>query len=156
MNRITIAALLLTLGATAAPAQDADDAMKLAVKLTTEGAATFNTKDAQAMAAYYAEDAQLDVVSKDKDTGEIKTETKSGRAAIEEFYRDLFKDAGTIQARNTVEYARRLDPDVLVIAGFFEPDLTNDGLRVPFYQVRHRRGEKWLMASLRIFILPEN
>ena len=44
-----------------APGQDqgADEALKLAKKLTEEGAATFNKADAKAMAAYYTADAKV-------------------------------------------------------------------------------------------------
>jgi hypothetical protein len=55
-----------------------------------------------------------------------------------------------------VEYARLLSPDVLVIAGTFEPNQTAaKPLKVPFYQVRIKQGDKWLIQSARIFVLPE-
>lgn len=156
MSRVLIAALIALAPLASAGADEPDEATKLAVKLTTEGAATFNTKDARAMAASYLEDAQLAIVTKEKDTGTVKSETKSGRAAIEDFYRDLFKDAGTVQSKNVVEYARRLDADILLVAGIFYPDLTSDGLKVPFVQVRQRQGEKWVISSMQIFMVPQN
>ena len=155
MNRLAIAAATVALLASPARAED-DDATKLAVKLTTAGAATFDTKDARAMAAYYTDDAQVLVTSKDKDTGAIKTEVKRGRGEIEDFYRELFKDAGTIHSKNTVTHARRIDPDLLLIGGDFQPDLVGSDVKVPFVQVRVRQGDKWLIANLQIFIVPKD
>jgi hypothetical protein len=154
MKRALMGVLALLIVIPQSRAEDNDEAMKLAVKLTTDGAATFDTKDAKAMAAYYTEDAQITVISKEKDTGTIKTEYKRGRGEVEEFYQTLFKDAGTINAKNTVEYARRIDPDVLLISGVFQPN-TADRLKVPFHQVRVRQGDKWLMTNLQIYIVPQ-
>jgi ketosteroid isomerase-like protein len=132
----------------------ADEAMKLATKLTEEGAATFSKADARAMAAYYTEDAIVFMESKNDDGHSVKE--YDGRAEIERLYADLFKEPGTIQAKNTVEYARLLAPDLLVIAGTFEPNqLAAKPMKVPFYQVRVKQGEKWLIHSLRVFVLPE-
>lgn len=157
MNRLMLAALVVLLPVSRfARADDAAEATKLAVKLTAAGAATFDTKDARAMAASYLEDAQLEIVSKDKDTGAIKSENRSGRAEIEDYYRELFKNAGAIHSRNEVEYARRVDPDLLVIAGVFHPDLTSEDLKVPFVQVRQRHGEKWLISRIQIFVVSQN
>ena len=81
-----------------------------------------------------------------------------GRAEIETWSTPtLFKDEhGTIQAKNTVEYAKLLAPDLLVIAGTFEPNqLADKPIKVPFYQVRVKQGDKWLIHSVRIFVLPE-
>jgi len=152
MNRLAIAALALL----ASPARAEDEATKLAVKLTTAGAATFDTKDAKAMAAYYTDDAQVLVVSKEKDTGAIKTEAKRGRGEIEDFYRELFKDAGTIRSKNTVTHARRIDPDLLLIVGDFQPDLVDNDFKLPFVQVRVRQGDRWLISSLQIIIVPKD
>jgi hypothetical protein len=132
----------------------ADEATKLAVKLTEQGAATFDTLNARAMADYYLEDAQIDLVSKN-DEG-IKTEVHKGRAEIEKFYAKLFEKPETIRSRNTVEYARFLSPEVLVIAGTFDVNtLKPDSIKVPFYQVRVKNGDRWLMSYVRIFILPK-
>jgi ketosteroid isomerase-like protein len=132
-----------------------DDALKVAKKLTEEGAATFSTSNAKAMAAYYVEDARLFLQSKEEN--EISEKEYTGRDEIEKFYADLFKDPKTIQAKNTVEYAKLLAPDVLVIAGTFVPNEAADKpLKVPFYQVRVKRGDKWLIHRLRIFVLSES
>jgi ketosteroid isomerase-like protein len=135
-------------------APPADEAMKLATKLTEEGAATFSKADAKAMAAYYTEDAIVFMETKNDDGHSVKE--YDGRAEIERLYADLFKEPGTIQAKNTVEYARLLAPDLLVIAGTFEPNqLAAKPMKLPFYQVRVKQGDKWLIHSVRIFVLPE-
>ena len=135
--------------------QSADEAMKLARKLTGEGAATFSKADAKAMAAYYTEDAIVFLESKNDEGHQVKE--YDGKAEIERAYADLFKEEhGTIQAKNTVDYARLLAPDLLVIAGTFEPNqLADKPLKVPFYQVRVKQGDRWLIHSVRIFVLPE-
>ena len=86
----------------------ADEAMKLATKLTEEGAATFSKSDARAMAAYYTEDAIVFLESKNDDGHSVKE--YDGRAEIERLYADLFKEPGTIQAKNTVEYCPAAGP----------------------------------------------
>ena len=133
----------------------ADEAMKLATKLADEGAATFSKADAASMAAYYTEDAMIFLQTRNDDGRSVKE--YDGRAEFERLYADLFKhEQGSIRAKNHVEYARLLAPDLLVIAGTFEPNqLAAQPRKVPFYQVRVKQGDKWLIHSLRIFILPE-
>jgi ketosteroid isomerase-like protein len=132
----------------------ADEAMTLARKLTEEGAATYSKGDAKAMAAYYTQNAIVFLQGKNDDGHSVKE--YDGRTEIEGLYADLFKDHKTMQSRNTVEYARLLAPDLLVIAGTFEPDqLAEKPMKVPFYQVRIKQGDKWLIHSLRVFVLPE-
>jgi ketosteroid isomerase-like protein len=131
-----------------------DEAMALATKITEEGAATFNKLDAKAMAAYYLEDAEIALVTRDE-TG-LKVQNYIGRDRIEDFYADLFKKPETIKSKNIVEYAKLLAPDVLVIAGTFDTNtLKPDSPKIPFYQTRVKQGEKWLMSSLRIYFLPK-
>jgi ketosteroid isomerase-like protein len=139
-----------------ASAQDqaADEALKLAKKLTDEGAATFSKADAKAMAAYYTDNATIFFESRDE--SEISIKEYDGRAEIEKLYADLFKDPSQVHGKNTVEYAKLLASDVLVIAGTFVPnENAADPIKVPFYQVRHKQGDKWLIHSLRIFFVPE-
>jgi ketosteroid isomerase-like protein len=154
MIRITTTIVAICLGASLvvpAWAEDpgADEATKLAKKLTEEGAATFNTVNAKAMAAYYTDDARVFLQTKDKNGVSVKE--YEGREEIEKLYADLFKDRASIQSKNTVEYAKLVDPDLLVIAGTFEPNL-NDAkpLKLAFYQVRLKQGDKWLIHSLRV------
>lgn len=140
----------------AGPEKDkaADEATALAVKLTEQGAATFDTCNAKAMADYYLEDAEIFIVSKEESG--LKAQTHAGRAEIEKFYADIFKKPETIKSRNTVEYAKLIAPDVLVIAGTFDTNtLKPDSPKVPFYQVRVKKGDQWLMSSVRVFILPQ-
>jgi ketosteroid isomerase-like protein len=135
--------------------QGPDEATKLAKKLTEDGAATFNTANAKAMAAYYTDDAKIFLQTKDQNGVTVKE--YDGREEIERAYADLFKDPATIQSKNTVEYAKLLAPDLLVIAGTFVPNLAAaKPLNVPFYQVRVKHGEKWLIHSLRIFAMSQN
>lgn len=142
----------LTSARTSGQDAPADEAMTLARKLTEEGAATYSKCDARAMAAYYTEKAIVFLQGKNDEGHSVKE--YDGRAEIEGFYADLFKDKKTMQARNTVEYARLLAPDLLVIAGTFEPDqLAAEPMKVPFYQVRVKQGDRWLIHSLRIFVL---
>jgi len=153
---VTMAMIAGLLAGGRCPGQDrpADEALKLATKLTDEGAATFSKGDAKAMAASYAEDALLFVQGK-SDGGDHSVKEYDGRAEIERFYADYFKEPRTIRAKNTVEYARLLTDDVLVIAGTFEPNqLDEKPMKLPFYQVRVRRGDRWMIHSLRLFILP--
>jgi ketosteroid isomerase-like protein len=133
--------------------QPADEATKLAVKLTEEGAATFDTQRARAMADYYVEDAVVVLVT--RDGTRLKHDVHRGRADIEKFYADLFKKPETIKSRNTVEYAKFLARDILVIAGTFEVNtLKPDSPKLPFYQVRVKEGDKWLLSSVRVYYLP--
>ena len=104
-------------------------------------------------ADYYLEDAEIALVTREE--GGLKFQTQKGRAEIEKFYADIFKEPETIKSRNTVEYAKLIAPDVLVIAGTFDTNtLKPDSPKVPFYQVRVKKGDQWLMSSVRIFVLP--
>ena len=157
-QKILVAAMVIVTGMAVGercPGQErtADEAMKLATKLTDEGAATFSKGNAKAMADFYTEDALL-FVQGQNDVGNDSVKEYDGRAEIERFYADYFKEPRTIQARNHVEYARLLNSDVLVIAGTFEPNqLDEKPMKLPFYQVRVRRGDRWMIHSLRLFIL---
>src|SRR5262245_22863587 len=98
-----------------------NEAMQLANRLTTVGAATYDSHDAAAMAALYTADARVKLVGKG-DSGYTVTHY-NGRAEIEKLYAGLFKNDRPTHARNTVEYARFVAPDLLLITGTFEPDL---------------------------------
>lgn len=148
-----VGGLLLFAGRSLAQERPDAEAMKLATKLTDEGAATFSMGDAKAMAAYYTEDALVFLQGKNDDVHSVKE--YDGRAEIEAFYAEHFKEPRTIRAKNTVEYARLLSDDILVIAGTFEPNqLDEKPMKLPFYQVRVKKGEKWMIHSLRFFVLP--
>ncbi|MFO0887894.1 MAG: hypothetical protein U0790_01985 [Isosphaeraceae bacterium] len=153
---LTFACLIpLNLRADGPGDKPSDEATKLAVKLTEEGAAVFDTLSAKGMADFYTEDAEIVLVTRG-DEG-LKTQTHKGKAEIEKAYGEIFKKPETIKSRNHVEYAKFLAPDVLVIAGTFDVNtLKPDSPKIPFYQVRMRTGDKWLMTSLRIFFVPQN
>jgi ketosteroid isomerase-like protein len=160
MSRQTLAlALALGLGLALAPAgaragDKEDDVKAIAVKVTTAGAALFDARDAKGLAMTYTDDALLDVFRKDE-TGSLKVETKVGRAEIQGYYESLFKSMETIHAKNTIEYARRLDADVITFSGVFEPNAESaEGLKLPFIQVRTREGDAWKVVSLQLFIVP--
>jgi ketosteroid isomerase-like protein len=153
-SALAFAGVLLAAAGTPGQEQGADEAMKLARKLTEEGAATFSKADAKAMAAYYTEDAVVFLQGKNEAGYSVKE--YDGRAEIERLYADFFKEPAAIRAKNTLDYARLLSPELLVIAGTFEPNqLAAKPLKLPFYQVRVKQGDKWLIHSVRIFILPE-
>ncbi len=154
MLRTTILTLVLALP-TAVMAEDSD-AKKLAQEILTKGAALFDTQDAMAMSATYTDDARLFWVEKDKSTGKIKVDVKEGRSEIDKLYRDLFKDTKEkTTSRNTVEFAKLVSPDVLVIHGYFQPNINNDG-KYSFVQERVKQGDKWLIQCLRLYILPKD
>ena len=133
--------------------KSAKEAMALAIKLTDQGAATFDTFNAKAMADYYLEDAEIALTSRGNDG--LNIQTYKGKAEIEKGYADVFKKPETIKSKNTVEYAKFIAPDMLVIAGTFDVNtLKPDSPKIPFYQVRVKQGDKWLMSSLRIFFVP--
>src|SRR6516165_7670063 len=107
MRRLLTTGSALVLGAcfvVTAQDQGGDEALKLAKKLTEEGAATFNTANAKAMADYYTADAKVTLHSRN-DQG-ISAKEYDGREEIQGLYADLFKDRGTIRSKNTVEYAK--------------------------------------------------
>lgn len=151
LRSIAIAALALLVPAVT----HAQDAMELAKKLTTEGAATFETKSARAMADYYMDDAEVFLVTKDQSSTGLKVDTRRGRSAIESLYAEQFRNGQSIQAKNTVEYARFVAPDILLITGTFEIVRDSQAMQFPFVQVRGKQGEKWLMSSVRLFFAPQ-
>lgn len=157
MNRwipCAVALAVVTLAPGLVRGDDKDDeAKKIAVKVTTEGAATFDTQNASAMAAFYEEDARLSLVK--RDNGTIKAEFHNGRAEIEKAYAKLFEKPETIKSYNDVKAARLLAPDVLTIDGTFDMNtLKPDSFKIPFHQVRVKKGDKWLVLSMEIFFVP--
>jgi len=153
---LSSAATCLALALAAAPtlAADADaDARKIAEKVTTEGAALFDTFDARAMAATYAEDAVL--ILFEKKDGKVVRDVREGRAAIEAAYAEVFKNPETVKSRNMVDRARLVSHDVLTIDGTFDINtLKPDSVKVPFHQVRRAKDGKWAIASMEIYLLP--
>ncbi len=153
MGCFTILSLALLLSNTATA--DDTDAKRLAQEILTKGAALFDTRDAAAMVATYMEDAEAILVIKDKDTGTYKTQVSRGRSAIERGYQNIFKDRkpGT-KSQNLVEYAHFVGTDLLIVHGSFTLDVSQ-GVSFPFVQVRAKKGDKWLIMSLQVFVVSE-
>jgi hypothetical protein len=155
MRRFPILVLGVVLAlASSSEAQD-KDAKTLAQEILDKGSALFDTRDATAMAATYTEDAQIEWIAKDDSTGEIKVDVKKGRAEIESLYHDVFKDAKEkTTSKNTVEFARLIAPEVIVIQGVFQPNVANKG-KFPFVQVRVKQGDTWVMKNLQFFVISQ-
>jgi len=154
MTALLVSAAFLTPAARGGePAGVTDEtASQLAKKLTEKGAATFDTRNAEAMAASYLEDGEVTLIGKGEAGYDSKTH--KGREEITTLYRDFFKDADVIKSRNEVEMARLLQPDLLVIYGTFEIQKGSQTSRFPFFQVRVKKGDDWRISSLQLFIVP--
>ena len=159
MSRSTLVLLMIAIPAQTAWAQKSgDDATPVAQQILDRGARMIAEKDDKGLAASYTKDAELVIVS--KIGAKSSTDVKQGRAAIEEFYRDafaggqkeVFRDVDELKPKNTVEYARYLDAEMMLICGLFEPH-TDKGPKFRFVQVRVREHDQWLISSLRIFAI---
>jgi ketosteroid isomerase-like protein len=149
MTSLTLSIVILAW--TAAPAQDAT---ATATQLLQAGAATFDTKDAAAMAATYTEDAEITLFTQSDSS--LQAQQYQGKERIHKLYADLFKNAAESTSRNVVEYARFVGPDVLLIGGTFEPDVGGD-LILQFVQVRVRQdGGAWRIRNLQLFQIPNS
>lgn len=134
---------------------DEKDAKTVAQGVLDKGSALFDTHDAAAMAATYTEDAQLLWIDKDGTSGEIKVSVKKDRAEIESLYHDLFKDAKEkTTSKNTVEFARLVTPELLVIHGVFQPNIDKPD-KFSFVQTRVKVGDKWLIKILDLYVFGE-
>jgi hypothetical protein len=156
MRQLAFLAVALTLCLSNTVRADDKDAKTVAQEVLDKGAALFDKRDAAAMAATYTDDAQLEWVEKDSATGGIKIDVKKGRDEIESLYRDFFKDAKeATTSKNTVEFARFIGTELMIIQGVFQPNTANDGT-FPFVQVRVKQGDKWLMRSLQLFVIAKD
>ena len=145
------AVLLLPIAARA----DDEDARRVAQEVLDKGASLFDARDAAALAATYTVDAEICVVGQDQGSRSYKTQVIRGRQAIENAYQTLFKgQQSQAKSKNHVEAAKLIRPDLLAIYGRFQPDASQEG-NIPFIQVRTKDGDKWLMMSLQLFIVPE-
>ena len=154
MTRLVILSATLLLMPFAVRADDRD-ARRVAQEILDKGASLFDARDAAGLAATYTEDAELTAVFKDQGGGAFRTQVVRGRDAIEKAYQNLFKDGrGGTKSRNRVEYAHFVGPDLLIIHGQFQPD-TNRENQIPFVQVRAKKGDRWLMMNLQLFIVSE-
>ena len=154
-SRLSAIGLMAASFLTPLASADEPDARQVAEKVTTEGAALFDTCDAHAMAATYGERAVLTILEKQAES--VVPQTHEGRAKIEQFYAELFKKPETIKSRNVVEHARYIAPGVLAIDGTFDTNtLKPDSIKIPFHQVRQQKGGQWLVVSMEISLLPPN
>jgi RNA polymerase sigma factor (sigma-70 family) len=126
------------------------EAETIAETFLKAGSDLFDAKNAAALAATYTEDGEILLVGK-KD-GQHDEGAKRGRAEIERFYSDIFAGDGAIDSENTVEFARLISPDILVVHGRFRPDTGKP--EWPFVQMRVKQGDRWLMSKLWLFLTP--
>jgi hypothetical protein len=154
LTTLSLALAVALLVPTAARAAD-QNARQVAQDVLNKGAALFDTRDAAAMAGTYAEDAELSLLGKDNHTGVYKASVTRGRSAIERFYHHLYQceKSGTT-SRNVVEFAHLVGNDLLIIHGTFRPDVSRGG-PIPFVQVRAKKGDRWLITSLQLFLVSE-
>jgi hypothetical protein len=156
MRSLTFLAIALTLCFSHSAQAEDTDAKTLAQDVLDKGAALFDKHDAVAMAATYTEDAQLQWVEKDSAAGGIKIETRKGREEIESLYRDFFKDQKeATTSKNTVEFARFISPDLMVVHGAFQPNVANEA-RFQFVQLRYKKDDKWMLKSLTLFVIAKD
>lgn len=123
-------------------------AEQLAETLLKSGSDLFDAKDAQALAASYTEDGEVHFI--DRQDGQYKDEVKRGRAEVEQLYRDMFRDAGSIDSENMVDFAQLVAPDVLVIHGRFRPNAGES--ETPFVQTRIKQGDVWRIRKILLFL----
>lgn len=140
----------VTIAAQAPKAAAKSEAEGIAEGFLKAGSDLFDAKDAARLAATYTEDGEILLVG--QRDGESTEDAKRGRDAIEEFYRDYFRAVETIDSENTVEAARLISPDVIVVHGRFRPDSGKP--EWPFVQLRVKRGDRWLMSRLWLFLNP--
>jgi hypothetical protein len=156
MRSLRFLAVALTLCLSQSARADDTDAKTVAQDVLDKGAALFDKRDAAAMAATYTEDAQLEWVEKDSAAGGIKIETRKGREEIESLYRDFFKDQKeATTSKNTVEFARFISPELMVVHGAFQPNVTNDA-KFQFVQLRYKKDDKWMLKSLTLFVIAKD
>jgi hypothetical protein len=126
-------------------------AERTAERILTTGSELFDAKKAKALAATFTVDGEIHLFDmKAKREGDIPIR---GRADIEEFYVNMFEDASTIHSQNTVEFARFVAPDVLIIHGRFRPNVGEQDL--PFIQLRVKQRDEWLLSKLWLFLSPK-
>ncbi len=149
---VVVAALILP----HASRLDDAEAARIAREALTKGAALFDARDATIMASTFTDDAQIHWFDKEESTGKLKRTIKDGRGEIEALYQDFFKDAKEkTTSRNNIESARLIAPDVVIIQGTFEPDVSKPG-KFPFVQTRVKQGEKWLVKSLDFYVISQD
>jgi ketosteroid isomerase-like protein len=146
---VVVAGLLLGEAVAADPKSEADTIAEAFLKA---GSKLFDAEDAAGLAATYTEDAQILLVT--KRDGQIQNEGRRGRADIEELYRSVFQAVDEPDSENTIEHAHLISPEVLVVHGRFraKPGMAE----FPFVQLREKRGDRWLLSRLWLFLNPES
>ena len=148
-------AMILLVGPAAAFGQDDDTrAVTVARDILDRGAALFDKRDAAAMAATYVETAEIIVIKRASDSDRFVTETRQGRTAIERAYAEIFKDRlPEHRCRNTVESARFMTQDLLLIRGRFAMN-REQGDASSSSRSAHREGDQWKVVTMQLMELP--
>ena len=155
-SQVLFAMILLVAPAAAFGQEDHARATALAKEILDRGAALFDNRDAAAMAATYVETAEIIVIKRASDSDRAMTEVWHGRAAIEKAYANIFKDRlPEHRCRNTVEDARFLGRDLLLIRGRFALNREQADLG-QFVQVRALEGDVWKVVTMQLMELPKN
>ena len=126
--------------------------------LLDKGAALFDSRNAAAMAATYIEDGSIVVIKRQHNAtrGEVELQSFHGRAQIESGYADVFKElAPEYRSRNTVDFARYLGPNLLLIQGRFALN-RDQGDSIQFVQVRARVDADWKIVSMQLAPLAKD
>jgi hypothetical protein len=156
MRYVLLSGMILVLAPVLAIGQDETArATNLAKELLDRGAALFDKRDAPAMATTYLDAAEVIVIKRDSASERMVVEAKHGRAEIEQTYAEIFKDRQPEhKCRNTVEAARFLSPDVLIIRGRFALN-REQGDALQFVQIRARDRDDWKVATMQLIELPK-
>ena len=156
MGRLGLLILGLVLSAPLPAHAFEEDAKAQAQAVLDKGSALYDKKDAAVMAATYTEDAQILWIAKEENSSDIALNPKKGRAEIESFYREVYKDSTEkTTSKNVVQFARLVTPEILVIHGTFQPEVDKSGM-YPFVQTRVKRGDKWLIKTLQFFVFSQD
>ena len=154
MRHPCLLTLTLLLAPATAAAQDGG-ATDLARDILIRGADLFDKRDAAAMAATYLENAEIIVIKRDTGPDRIDVETIRGQAEIEKAYAKIFKDRQPEhRSRNTIELARFLGPDMLLIKGRFAMNREQSDIG-EFVQIRARDKDQWKVVTMQLMALPK-
>ncbi|WP_435009155.1 hypothetical protein P12x_000404 [Tundrisphaera lichenicola] len=135
--------------------QDDPRAMAVAKETLDRGSALFDRRDAKAMTATFVEDAEIILIKRASDSDKVELENRRGKAAIEKTYSDIFKDREPEhRCRNTVESARFVGEDLLLIRGRFAFNVDQGDL-AEFVQVRAREDNQWKIVTLQLMPIPK-
>jgi hypothetical protein len=149
--------LLPSAQALAGPDDDARACTEAQALLDT-GATLFDSRNAAALAATYIEDGSIVVVKRQHNAsrGEVELQSFHGRAQIEKGYADIFKERSPeYRSRNTVDFARYLGPNLLLIQGRFAYN-RDQGDAIQFVQVRARVDAEWKIVSMQLAPLAKD